>query len=225
MRGCLHKSLALVKNCLIGVGGSAILACSGEALAQQENEASAVFCRRDSTVSITEYPKSTIPDGYSDLKTYELNSDFRSPKNEVPWSESKIFKDPVTGSFPGVIDRNYIPGLSRIHTSWYRNLIIAEGIEVMGINVKRYQFDVLMIPANDKYLVLRGCNGRFPVDSRVARALASMTKDKEIFIKLYTPDFSGAVINSIGTGTVNAWKKVYANWTKSSTPRPQELGF
>ena len=84
MRSCLHKSLALVKNGLIGIGGSAILVCSGQALAQQETEGSVVFCRRDSTVSITEYPKSTIPDGYSDLKTHDLNSDFRSPKNEVP---------------------------------------------------------------------------------------------------------------------------------------------
>jgi hypothetical protein len=64
-----------------------------------------------------------------------------------------------------------------------------------------------MIPAGDKYLVLRGCNGRFPVDSKVAAVLSSMPKDKEIFVKLYTPEFSGSILNKIGPGTVNAWKK------------------
>lgn len=82
-----------------------------------------------------------------------------------------------------------------------------------------------MIPAGDTYLVLRGCNGRFPVDSKVAKVLSSMNNDKEIFIKLYTPEFSGSILNKVGPKTVNAWKKVYANWTKDSTPRPQELGF
>jgi hypothetical protein len=204
---------------------SASLVNAGPILAQQDTVNSNVFCKRDSTVSIAEYPKTSVPDGYSDLKIYELDSDFRSPKGDTPWSESKIFKDPVTGSYPGVIDRNYIPNASRIHTIWYRDLIMAEGLEISPYFFKRYQFDVLMIPSGDKYFVLRGCNGRFPVDARVAAVLSSMPKDKEIFVKLYTPEFSGAILNKIGSGTVNAWKKVYASWSKDSTPRPQELGF
>lgn len=221
-------SLKFIKSLFRSVGGltaAVMLISSGKAIAQQDAAGSSVFCRRDSTVSISEYPRTTIPDGYSDLQTYVLDSDFRSPKNDVPWSETKIFNDPVTGLYPGVLDRNYIPNASRIHTVWYRDLIVAEGLDITPYFFQRYQFDVLMIPSGDKYLVLRGCNGRFPVDSKVASALASMPSDREVFIKLYTPGFSGAILNKIGTGTVKGWKKVYANWAKSNTPRPQELGF
>jgi hypothetical protein len=221
----IAKSAKLLYASIAGAACSGLIFYSGPARAQQEAAGSSVFCRRDGIVSITEYPKKTIPDGYSDLKTYELDTDFRNPSNEIPWSESKIFKDPVIGSYPGVLDRNYIPGASRIHTIWYRDLIIAEGLDISPLGFKRYQFDVLMIPSGDKYLVLRGCNGRFPIDSRVAAALTSMTNDKEVYIKLYTPDFSGSILNKVGPQTVNAWKKVYAKWSKDSTPRPQELGF
>ena len=225
MKSHNSKLIKLLFASMAATVGSSALFYSGDAFAQQGDASGNVFCRRDGTVSIAEYPKKTVPDGYSDLKTYELNTDFRSPSNDIPWSESKIFNDPVIGAYPGVLDRNYIPGASRIHTVWYRDLIIAEGLDISPYFFKRYQFDVLMIPAGDKYLVLRGCNGRFPVDSKVAAVLSSMPKDKEIYVKLYTPEFSGSVLNRVGPGTVNAWKKVYANWTKSSTPVPQELGF
>lgn len=184
-----------------------------------------VFCDRSSTISVTEYPKTSVPDGYSDVQTYVLDSDFRSPKGDTPWSETKIFDDPVSGKSVGVIDRNYIPNSHRIHTSWYRDVILAEGIEIYQYSAKRYQFDVMMIPAGDKYLVLRGCNGRFPVDPKVAAALISAPQSKKVFVKLYTKEFSGAVISEIGPNTVQAWKKVYANWAKSSTVKPDELGF
>lgn len=215
-------------NYLASLAFAAVTVVHGATLAahgQQDSPSNAVFCKRDSTVSITEYSKTSLPDGYSDLKTYELRSDFRAPKNDVPWSESKIFDDPVTGGYVGVIDRNYIPNSSRIHTSWHRDVIIAEGMDITPYFFKRYQFDVMMIPAGDKYLVLRGCNGRFPVNPRVASVLSSMPDGKNIFVKLYTPEFSGAILNEIGAGTVKAWKKVYANWSKSSTVKPSELGF
>lgn len=198
-----------------------VRSASGQEIADK----SGVFCKRDATVSVEEFSKTTVPDGYSDLKTYELSSDFRAPKNDVPWSESKIFNDPVTGAYVGVLDRNYIPNASRIHTAWHRDVIIAEGMDVSPYFFKRYQFDVLMIPAGEKYLVLRGCNGRFPVNQRVASALASAPEGKNVFVKLYTPEFSGAILNEIGSDTVKAWKKVYANWAKQGGAKPNELGF
>lgn len=201
---------------------SASLLAAGNAYGDQSDS---VFCQRDSTVSVKEYPRGEVPDGYSDTQTYLLDSDFRSPKNDIPWSETKIFDDPVTGKSVGVIDRNYIPGASRVHTSWYRSVILAEGLDIGQYFFRRYSFDVMMIPAGDKYLVLRGCNGRFPVDQKVASALASMPQGKKIYIKLYTKDFAGAILNEIGPGTVKAWKKVYANWSKSAAPKPEELGF
>jgi hypothetical protein len=203
------------------VGAAAI--CNQPASAQ--NASRNVFCDRSSTVSVEEYPRTTVPDGYSDVQTYMLDSDFRSPKGDTPWSETKIFDDPVTGKTVGVIDRNFIPDSHRIHTSWYRDVIMAEGLEIYRYSGVRYLFDVMMIPAGDKYLVLRGCNGRFPVDQRVANALITAPQGKKFFVKLYTKEFSGAVLNEIGPNTVKSWRKVYANWSRSSAPRPDELGF
>jgi hypothetical protein len=102
---------------------------------------------------------------------------------------------------------------------------MAEGLEIYRYSGVRYLFDVMMIPAGDKYLVLRGCNGRFPVDQRVANALITAPQGKKFFVKLYTKEFSGAVLNEIGPNTVKSWRKVYANWSRSSAPRPDELGF
>lgn len=87
------------------------------------------LCRR-SAASIEVYQKEQVPAGHGDVQTYMLDSDFRAPKRDVPWSETKIMEDPVTGSKIGVIDRNYIPNASRIHTYWYKDLIVAEGVEI-----------------------------------------------------------------------------------------------
>ncbi len=214
-----------MKNSLSALAAiSFAIAMPGLAVNAQERN-NQVFCSRENTVSIAEFPKTTIPDGYSDLQTYEMDSDFRNPKNDVPWSDSKIFNDPVTGKSVGVIDRNYIPNASRIHTAWYRDVILAEGIEFSTYFFRRYLFDVMMISAGDKYIVLRGCNGRFPVDQRVAAALSSQPTGKKVFIKLYTKEFSGSVMNEIGEDTAKGWKKIYSNWSKSATPRADELGF
>jgi hypothetical protein len=206
----------------ITIAGAGVI-CSQPASAQ--NASRNVFCDRNSTVSVEEYPRTAVPDGYSDIQTYMLDSDFRSPKGDTPWSETKIFDDPVTGKTVGVIDRNFIPESHRIHTSWYRDVIMAEGLEIYRYSGVRYLFDVMMIPAGDKYLVLRGCNGRFPVDQRVANALITAPQGKKFFVKLYTKEFSGAVLNEIGPNTLKSWRKVYANWSRSTAPRPDELGF
>lgn len=215
------KKLVCYAFAIAAIGTSATTSMPALADSQSKD----VFCNRNSTISISEYPKGEIPDGYGDVQTYVMDSDFRSPKNDIPWSETKIFDDPVTGKSIAVIDRNYIPDSHRVHTYWGRDLITAEGIEIFRYTAARYTFDVMMIPSGDKYLVLRGCNGRFPVNQKVANALTSMPVGKKVFIKLYTSSFSGAVLNEIGPGTVKAWKKIYANWSRSTAPKPDELGF
>ena len=185
-----------------------------------------VLCNRR-TVGVDKYKKLSVADGYDNVETYMLDSDFRRPAKDIPWSETKILEDPVIGTRIGVLDRNYIPNASRVHTFWLRNLIIAVGIDYhpqLGVT-RRYEFDVMMIPAGDSYFVLRGCNGRFPVTSEVAEALRSQVPGKNIFVKLYAEGFGGGILNQIGKGTVAEWKKVYANWNTKQTPTPSELGF
>ena len=185
-----------------------------------------VLCNRR-TIGVDKYKKLSVADGYDNVETYMLDSDFRKPANDIPWSESKILEDPVIGSRIGVLDRNYIPNASRVHTSWLRNLIVAVGIDYhpqLGVT-RRYEFDVMMIPAGDSYFVLRGCNGRFPVTSEIAEALRSQAPGKNIFVKLYAEGFGGGILNQIGKDTVSEWKKIYANWNTEETLMPSELGF
>jgi len=185
-----------------------------------------VLCKRG-TIGVNKYKKLAIADGYDDVETYMLDSDFRSPARDIPWSDSKVLEDPVVGERIGVLDRNYIPNASRIHTGWFRNLIVAEGIDInpnIGVT-RRYEFDVMMIPSGDSYYVLRGCDGRFLVTEEVAEALRTQPPGKNVFIKLYAEGFGNGVLNQIGAGTVKQWKKVYANWDQPSSVRPSELGF
>ena len=83
----------------------------------------------------------------------------------------------------------------------------------------------MMIPTGDSYLVLQGCDGRFPVNEQVAAALRSMPPGENIFIKLYAENWGDPVLTQIGQGTVEAWKKVYANWSRPAPPSVDELGF
>jgi len=185
-----------------------------------------VFCAKKREVSIREFPKLSISAGYSDVDTHVLDKDFRHPKPKIPWSETKVFEDPVVGTYVGVMDRNYIPDASRIHTLWYKNMILAEGIQVFGYSAIRYEFDVMMIPSGDSYLVIRGCDGRFPVNEAVAKALRNQsTAGKSIFIKLFAEGSGVGNLNEIGTGTVKAWKKIYANWTRPAELNPDQIGY
>ena len=176
---------------------------------------------------VEKFRKQAVADGYDNVETYLLDSDFRSPSRKIPWSETKVLEDPVVGSTVGVLDRNYIPNGSRIHTAWYRDIIIATGLDInpqLGVT-RVYEYDVMMIPAGDSYFVLRGCNGRFPVSEGLAEALRGQIPGKNIFIKLYAEGFGGGVLSTIGAGTVAEWKKVYANWSKTDQVLPEELGF
>ena len=211
---------------LAALAGAAALCLQLPSLAQSQNQEASVFCSRGSTSAVSKYPRTSVPDGYSDLQTYMLDTDFRAPSNSVPWSETKIFDDPVTGQYPAVVDRNYIPNASRIHTLWSRDVIIASGVEILSpYSIERLEFDTMMIRHGDSYLVLRGCDGRFPVDAQVAEALRNTETSRKVFIKLYAENSGAPILSEVGSGTVKAWKKIYANWSKSSTAKPQELGF
>jgi len=184
------------------------------------------LCKRR-IVGVEKYKKLAVADGYDNVETYMMDSDFRKPAKDIPWSETKVLEDPVIGERVGVLDRNYIPNASRIHTGWFRNLIFAVGVDYhpqLGVT-RRYEFDVMMIPSGDSYFVLRGCDGRFPVTEELANALRTQPPGKNVFIKLYAEGFGGGILNQIGAGTVKEWGKVYANWGQPSTVKPSELGF
>ena len=214
-----------MNRALIAAAGSlALLSVGPNQVFSQGNEN--ILCRVQKP-GVEKFKKQAVPDGYDNVETYLLDSDFRSPSRKIPWSETKVLEDPVVGSTVGVLDRNYIPNGSRIHTAWYRDIIIATGLEInpqLGVT-RIYEYDVMMIPAGDSYFVLRGCNGRFPVSEALAEALRGQIPGKNIFIKLYAEGFGGGVLSTIGEGTVAEWKKVYANWSKSDQVLPEELGF
>ena len=214
-----------MNRALIAAASSlALLSVGPNQVFSQDNEN--ILCRVQKP-GVEKFKKQAVPDGYDNVETYLLDSDFRSPSRKIPWSETKVLEDPVVGSTVGVLDRNYIPNGSRIHTAWYRDIIIATGLDInpqLGVT-RIYEYDVMMIPAGDSYFVLRGCNGRFPVSEALAEALRGQIPGKNIFIKLYAEGFGGGVLSTIGEGTVAEWKKVYANWSKSDQVLPEELGF
>ena len=214
-----------MNRALIAAAGSlALLSVGPNQVFSQDNEN--ILCRVQKP-GVEKFKKQAVPDGYDNVETYLLDSDFRSPSRKIPWSETKVLEDPVVGSTVGVLDRNYIPNGSRIHTAWYRDIIIATGLDInpqLGVT-RVYEYDVMMIPAGDSYFVLRGCNGRFPVSEALAEALRGQIPGKNIFIKLYAEGFGGGVLSTVGAGTVAEWKKVYANWSKTDQVLPEELGF
>ena len=214
-----------MKRALIAAASSlALLSVWPSQAFSQDNENTLCRVRKP---GVEKFRKQTVADGYDNVETYLLDSDFRSPSRKIPWSETKVLEDPVVGSTVGVLDRNYIPNGSRIHTAWYRDIIIATGLDInpqLGVT-RIYEYDVMMIPAGDSYFVLRGCNGRFPVSEELAEALRGQIPGKNIFIKLYAEGFGGGVLSTIGEGTVAEWKKVYANWSKTDQVLPEELGF
>jgi len=183
------------------------------------------FCNRKSEAKIERVAKDPAPDGFSALPTTVLDQDFRTAQGSVPWSQATLYEDPVTGHYVAVSDRNYSQS-NAIFTLWSRDIIRAGGVaQLTQYTVERFEFDTLMIPAGSSYLVLRGCDGRFPVNSQVADALRSMPKGKKVFVKLYAENWGDPVLTEIGPGTVEAWKKVYANWTRSAPPKAEDLGF
>ncbi len=125
-----------MKNTFVSLACGIALAISGTpGLAQIRNAAISssgpvqnVFCEKNLKATVTRVGKAVLPSGYSDLKDVQLNSDFRFPKNDLPYSQPLAFNDPVTGQSVGVYDQNFIPGGSKVSSSWGRF-----GISIGGV--------------------------------------------------------------------------------------------
>jgi hypothetical protein len=193
-----------------------------------------VFCEKNLRSTVTRISKTILPSGYSDLKDVQLNSDFRHPSNDLPFSQPLALNDPVTGQSVGVLDQNFIPGGSKVFSSWGRY-----GIQIGGYWFYRtgggfstpigtfipFEADILWISDGDSFLVIKGCNGRFSVTTEVAAALRNYPAEKNGYIRFSTEGTGSAVLSEIGKDTVAAWKKVYANWVPEVPPKVQSLGF
>lgn len=193
-----------------------------------------VFCEKNLKSTVTRISKTILPSGYSDLKDVQLNSDFRYPSNDLPFSEAMALNDPVTGQSVAVLDQNFIPGGSKVFSSWGRH-----GISIGGYwfyktgggfstpigNFVPFEADVLWISDGSSFLVIKGCNGRFTVTKEVAEALRNYPAGKNGYIRFSTEGTGSAILSEIGKSTVQAWKKVYANWTPDAPPKVESLGF
>ena len=93
-----------MKRALIAAASSlALLSTTPDQAFSQGNENT--LCRVQKP-GVTKFKKQGVPDGYDNVETYLLDSDFRSPSRKIPWSETKVLEDPVVGSTVGVLDRN-----------------------------------------------------------------------------------------------------------------------
>ena len=199
-----------------------------------QNSSQNVFCEKNLKSTVTRVGKSVLPQGYSDLKDIQLNSDFRFPKNDLPYSQPLAFNDPVTGQSVGVYDQNFVPGGSKVFSSWQRYGITIGGYWLLtaggGFSEKiatfiPFEADILWISDGDSFLIVKGCNGRFTVTAEVAAALLKYPTGKNGYIRFSTEGTGSAVLSEIGVDTVQAWKKVYANWAPATPPKVESLGF
>jgi hypothetical protein len=193
-----------------------------------------VFCEKNLRSTVTRVSKTVLPSGYSDLKDVQLNSDFRFPKNDLPFSQPLAINDPVTGQSVGVYDQNFVPGGSKVFSSWGRFGITIWGYWLLstggGFSEKiatfvPFEADILWISDGDSFLIVKGCNGRFTVTNEVAAALRNYPAGKNGYIRFSTEGTGSAVLSEIGKDTVAAWKKVYANWAPEAPAKVESLGF
>lgn len=193
-----------------------------------------VFCEKNLRSTVTRVTKSVLPSGYGDLKDVQLNSDFRFPSNELPFSQALALNDPVTGQSVGVLDQNFIPGGSKVSSAWTRYNISIGGYWLLrsggGFSTPigtyiPFEADILWISDGSSFLVIKGCNGVFTVTKEVAEALRNYPAGKNGYIRFSTEGTGSAVLSEIGKETVAAWKKVYANWTPDAPPKVESLGF
>lgn len=214
--------------------GAPVLAQIGNGANSPSTPTQNVFCEKNLRSTVTRVSKTVLPSGYNDLKDVQLNSDFRFPKNDLPFSQPLALNDPVTGQSVGVLDQNFIPGGSKVSSSWGRYgvaiggywLIISGGgfSEKIGTFIP-FEADILWISDGNSFLVIKGCNGRFTVTSEVAAALRNYPSGKNGYIRFSAEGTGSAVLSEIGKDTVEAWKKVYANWSPDSPPKIESLGF
>jgi hypothetical protein len=217
---------------LCSLGSPAFAQIGGAAASSSSTQN--VFCEKNLKSTVTRVAKTVLPSGYSDLKDVQLNSDFRFPSNDLPFSQALALNDPVTGQSVGVLDQNFIPGGSKVSSAWTRY-----GISIGGYWLIRsgggfsapigtfipFEADILWISDGNSFLVIKGCNGRFAVTKEVAEALRNYPEGKNGFIRFSTEGTGSAVLSEVGKDTVAAWKKVYANWSPEAPPKVESLGF
>ena len=219
----------------LSVSGIPASAQIGNAGNSPSTPAQNVFCEKNLRSTATRVSKTVLPSGYSDLKDVQLNSDFRFPKNDLPFSQALSLNDPVTGQSVGVLDQNFIPGGSKVSSAWGRYGISIGGYWVyissggfgsaVISNIIPFEADILWIPDGESFLIIKGCNGRFTVTNEVAAALRNFPAGKNGYIRFSTEGTGSAVLSEIGKETVQAWKKVYANWAPEAPPKVESLGF
>jgi hypothetical protein len=219
----------------LSVSGIPASAQIGNAGNSPSTPAQNVFCEKNLRSTVTRVSKTVLPSGYSDLKDVQLNSDFRFPKNDLPFSQALSLNDPVTGQSVGVLDQNFIPGGSKVSSAWGRYGISIGGYWVyissggfgsaVISNIIPFEADILWIPDGESFLIIKGCNGRFTVTNEVAAALRNFPVGKNGYIRFSTEGTGSAVLSEIGNETVQAWKKVYANWVPEAPPKVESLGF
>jgi hypothetical protein len=219
----------------LSVPGTPAAAQIGNAGNSPSTPAQNVFCEKNLRSTVTRVSKTVLPSGYSDLKDVQLNSDFRFPKNDLPFSQALSLNDPVTGQSVGVLDQNFIPGGSKVSSAWGRYGISIGGYWVyissggfgsaVISNIIPFEADILWIPDGESFLIIKGCNGRFTVTNEVAAALRNFPAGKNGYIRFSTEGTGSAVLSEIGKETVQAWKKVYANWAPEAPPKVESLGF
>jgi len=219
----------------LSVSGIPASAQIGNAGNSPSTPAQNVFCEKNLKSTVTRVSKTVLPSGYSDLKDVQLNSDFRFPKNDLPFSQALSLNDPVTGQSVAVLDQNFIPGGSKVSSAWGRYGISIGGYWVyissggfgsaVISNIIPFEADILWIPDGESFLIIKGCNGRFTVTNEVAAALRNFPAGKNGYIRFSTEGTGSAVLSEIGKETVQAWKKVYANWAPEAPPKVESLGF
>jgi hypothetical protein len=229
-----HAFANLSCGILLAISGTPGLAQIGNAGSSSSGPVQNVFCEKNLRATVTRISKTVLPRGYSDLKDVQLNSDFRFPKNDLPYSQALSFNDPVTGQSVGVYDQNFVPGGSKVFSAWGRFGITIGGYWLLstggGLSERiatfvPFEADILWIPDGDSFLVVKGCNGRFTVTSEIAAALRNYPAGKNGYIRFSTEGTGSAVLSEIGKDTVMAWKKVYANWAPEAPPKVESLGF
>ncbi len=144
-----------------------------------------------------------------------LNSDDWRREPKIPWSVPVVVKDPFDGEYLTVFDRNFRDGAGVI-TNWSRNCIrtvVYENIQYYGgyfggVQTVTAQAQTLEIKIGDQIFQLKGEDGNFPVDNKLAAALRDAPSGKAI-IRITLEGSGASIVSDIGAKTVKAWKSVY----------------
>jgi len=164
-----------------------------------------------------------------------VNIDDWRREQKIPWSVPVIVKDPFDGKYLAVFDRNYSSSFlgsadeSGVITNWSRNYIRTAIYETrQDCNELYYRFyysgclggtqtitaaaKTLEIKLGTQIFQLKGKDGDFPVDKKLAIALRDAPPGKAI-IRITLEGSGAKIVSDIGAKTVKAWKIVYQDTT------------